>query len=63
MNIILKFTSFFQGQFLLDNIIDKDKKYEFPMEFEVNKCMHAFAYVTYTHTHTHVKETATHKVF
>ena len=24
-----------QGQFLLENIVDKERKYEFPLEFEV----------------------------
>lgn len=25
----------FQGQFLLENIVDRDQKYEFPLELEV----------------------------
>ena len=33
--LILDIT-FFQGQFLLDNFIDKDKHYEFPIELMVS---------------------------
>ena len=32
---VRRFQCLFQGQFLLDNIIDKDKTYEFPVELMV----------------------------